>query len=222
MSSKPTNAYGRMKLNGVNASSLVDLVSVGFSRREEDVEANEQKAVDLVRKYGKVQRFRDLAADDLIDTFGLEGFEISKCLALIELGHRTAASERGQIQFIEGPEDAYELLKPYRVQKKEYFLAILLDAKNAVMRVAEIHVGTLNMAPVGPREVFREAIREGASAVILAHNHPSGDPTPSPEDRAVTERLKEVGEMLDIPVLDHFVIGARYAVSVKTGGRIGG
>ena len=78
------------------------------------------------------------------------------------------------------------------------------------------------MSLVGPREVFREAVRDGASSIIVAHNHPSGDPTPSPEDHAVTRRLKEIGEMLDIPVLDHLVIGERYAVSVTTGGKIGG
>ncbi len=94
---------------------------------------------------------------------------------------------------------------------------MLLDAKNVVMRVAEIHVGTLTMSPVGPREVFREAIRDGASAIIVAHNHPSGDPTPSPEDRVVTERLKQVGALVDIPVLDHIVIGDKYAVQCHYG-----
>jgi DNA repair protein RadC len=105
--------------------------------------------------------------------------------------------------------------------KKEYFVAILLDAKNAVLRVAEIHVGTLTMSPVGGREVYREAVRDGASAVIVAHNHPSGDPTPSPEDRMVTEKLKQIGELLDIPLLDHLVIGERYALSAMTGSRVG-
>ena len=222
MNGRTKNAYGRVQLTGPSAASLTDLVSVGFSRREEDVEENEAAAIKLVKKYGKVQRFRDLAAHDINESFGLEGFENLKCLSLIELGRRTAGSARGQIEYIETPEDAFELLHEYRLQKKEFFLAILLDAKNAVMRVAEVHIGTLTMSLVGPREVFREAIRDGASSVIVAHNHPSGDPTPSPEDHAVTRRLKEIGELLDIPVLDHLVIGDRYAVSVNTGGKIGG
>lgn len=216
------NAYGRVQLTGPKGASLIDLVSVGFSRREEDVVDNEKDAATLVRKYGKVQRFRDLAAGDLSEIFGLEGFENLKCMSLIELGRRTAGSGRGQIEFIESPEDAFELLHEYRLMKKEFFLAILLDAKCAVMRVVEVHIGTLTMSLVGPREVFREAVRDGASSIIVAHNHPSGDPTPSPEDHAVTRRLKEIGEMLDIPVLDHLVIGERYAVSVTTGGKIGG
>ena len=222
MSGRAQNAFGRIQLSGVRGASLSDLVTVGFSRREEDVEPNEPHAHDLVKKFGKIQRFRDLAARDLTESFGLEGFENFRSLALIELGRRTAGAGRGEIKYVEGPEDAYELLHEYRLQKKEFFLAVLLDAKNAVMRVAEIHIGTLTMSPVGPREVFREAIREGASTVLVAHNHPSGDPTPSPEDHAVTKRLVQVGEMLDIPVVDHLIIGERYAVSVINGARVGG
>lgn len=222
MESDGTNAYRRVQLTGASSASLTDLVSVGFSRREEDVEGNEPSAIDLVRKYGKIHRFRDLAAHDLGDSFGLYGFEAVRCLALIELGRRTAGSGRGQIDYIECPEDAVELLANYRRMKKEFFLAILLDAKNAVMRVVEVHIGTLTMSLVGPREVFREAIREGASSLIVAHNHPSGDPTPSPEDHTVTKRLREIGELVDIPVHDHIVLGERYAVSVVSGVRIGG
>jgi DNA repair protein RadC len=222
MSELAKNAYRRLQLTGPTSASLADLVSVGFSRREDDVEANEASAIELIRKYGKVHRFRDLAAHDLTESFGLEGFENLKCMALIEIGRRTAGSGRGHLEFVESPEDAVELLSAYRLQKKEFFLAILLDAKNTVLRVAEVHIGTLTMSLVGPREVFREAIREGASSVIVAHNHPSGDPTPSPEDHSVTKKLRDLGDMLDIPVLDHLVIGERYAVSVVTGGRIGG
>jgi DNA repair protein RadC len=202
-------------------ASPLDLVNIGFTRREEDVDGNEPAAQRLLAKFGKISRFTDLAASDL-HGFGLDGFENVRCLALVELGRRAAIAGSGEKQKIESAADVVELLKPYRGQKKEYFVAILLDAKNAVMRIAEVHVGTLTMSPVGGREVFREAIRDGASAMIVAHNHPSGDPTPSPEDRVVTEKLKQIGELLDIPVLDHLVIGERYAVSVMTGNRVGG
>src|SRR5262249_42746108 len=93
------------------------------------------------------------------------------------------------------------------VEKREHFYAILLDSANHVMRKALIHIGTLTMSIVGPREIFREAVREGASSIIVAHNHPSGDPTPSPEDIESTKQLVQVGKLLDIPVLDHVIIG---------------
>ncbi len=185
------------------------------------MDANETAAQRLLAKCGSISRFADLAASDLVD-FGLEGFENLKCLTLVELGRRAAIAGSGEKDRIETAQDAVKLLRhKYRGEKKEYFVAILLNAKNTVMRIAEVHIGTLTMSPVGPREVFREAIRDGASAVIVAHNHPSGDPTPSPEDRVVTEKLKQVGELLDIPLLDHLVIGERYALSAVTGSRFG-
>jgi len=221
MSGMKENALGRVRAGGVFTASLPDLVNIGFSRREDDVEGNEKHARELVAKFGKLSRFSDLAASDLAD-FGLEGFENLRSLALVELGRRAGSSGTGEKTRIETAQDVVDHLRRQCLgQKKEYFFAILLDAKNNVMRVAEVHVGTLTMSPVGGREVFREAIRDGASAIIVAHNHPSGDPTPSPEDRVVTEKLRQIGELLDIPLLDHLVIGERYALSVMTGSRLG-
>ncbi len=90
---------------------------------------------------------------------------------------------------------------------KESFFVLLLDSRHRVLGFRVISTGSLQSAPVHPREVFVTAIREGAAALVIAHNHPSGDPTPSPEDRAVTERLREVGELVGIEVLDHVVVG---------------
>ena len=222
MDNETTNAYQRLMLHGVRSVTINDLVAVGMSRRESDVEENEPAAVSLIRKFGKVQRFRELVYSDLKDHMHLEGFENYKCLALVELGRRTANSQRGEIEYIESPEDAFELLSHYAGRKKEFFVVVLLNAKNGVIRIVDAHVGTLTASLVGAREVFGEAIREGASAIIVAHNHPSGDPTPSPEDFAVSKRLQEIGQLLDIPVLDHFVIGDRHAVSAMSGGRVGG
>ena len=221
MSGQKESASGRVRSSGISTASLPDLVVVGFSRREEDVEGNEHAARQLITKFGGVSRFGDLAASDL-HGFGLDGFENLRCLALVELGRRAANSRADDKTHIETAADVANLLrKTYKGQKKEYLVAILLDAKNAVMRIAEIHVGTLTMSPVGGREVYREAIRDGASAIIVAHNHPSGDPTPSPEDRLVTEKLKQIGDMLDIPLLDHLVIGDKYSMSAMTGSRVG-
>jgi len=149
----------------------------------------------------------DLPYDVLRDECGLEGFEALRCLSLIEIGRKAALAGKGEVYAIEGPSDVMCLLEIPVSEKREHFYAILLDSANVVMRKALIHIGTLTMSIVGPREIFREAVREGASSIIVAHNHPSGDPTPSPEDIEVTKQLVQAGKMLDIPVLDHVIIG---------------
>ncbi len=93
-------------------------------------------------------------------------------------------------------------------EEREHFLAILLDARRNVKGVSVVSIGTLSASLVHPREVFRAAIVAGAAAVVAVHNHPSGDPTPSAEDRDVTRRLQRAGELLGIPLADHVVIGA--------------
>ena len=110
------------------------------------------------------------------------------------------------------PGDVAQALAPLLAhQAVEVFSAVLLDARHKAIGYAEVSRGTINMAPVHPREVFGPAVRLGAAAIIVAHNHPSGDPTPSAEDFAVTRRLKEAGDILGIPVLDHLVIGSNAA-----------
>src|SRR6185312_14117029 len=109
MAGRPNNAYGRATLNGVKIASLTDLVNIGFSRREEDVEGNEAKARELMQRFGSARRMRDIAAADLKDAFGLEGFESFRALALIELGRRTAIAGRGPVEFCDSPEEVYEL-----------------------------------------------------------------------------------------------------------------
>jgi DNA repair protein RadC len=176
----------------------------------------------LLQRLGSLKALSELGATDLTAATGLEGFEVLRAQALIELGRRCGKTSRGEIRTIESPEDAFELLEYLRGEKREHFVAILLDAKAQVMRVANVHIGTLTASIVGAREVFREAIRDGASSIIVAHNHPSGDPTPSPEDIEVTQKLIEIGELLDIPVLDHIIIGERYARSLREGVQVGG
>ena len=94
-----------------------------------------------------------------------------------------------------------------RGTRRESFFALLLDSRHRILSLRLVSTGSLESAPVHPREVFSPAVREGAAAIVVAHNHPSGDPTPSAEDRAVTDRLQRAGELLGIEVLDHVVVG---------------
>ncbi len=204
----------------MRGASAVDLVSVGFSRREDDAVHGEAMSRRLLSRFTGIQALGDAAAIDLGEVTGLEGFEVLRAQALMELGRRIGGAGRGPVKSITSAADIFELLEHLRYEKREHFYAVLLDSKNSVLRSHAVHIGTVSMSIVGPREVFREAIREGAAALIVAHNHPSGDPTPSPEDLEVTKRLAEIGAMLDIPLLDHVIIGERRWVSLKDRGVI--
>lgn len=201
------NLVERIRLGGVKSAAPVDLLAIGFARRAEDAEQSEGQARDMLRRYGSINRLGNLSFAEIQDSTHLEDFEVLRSLCLMELGRRAGRAERGDPKVVDCPEDLYELVKHLKYEKQEHFVAIALDSKNKVITSETIHIGTLNMSIVGPREIFRFAVREGASCIAVAHNHPSGDPTPSPEDIEVTRKLTEVGKMLDIPVIDHIIVG---------------
>lgn len=211
----------RVRDIGVCAAAAVDLVVIGFARRAEDVETGTTTAVQILQRFGSLRALGEASASEIHEITGLEDFEITRVQALIELGRRAGNTLRGDVDVIESVSDVFTLLGYLQDEKREHFMAILLDSKGRVLRVAEIHVGTLTASIVGPREIFREAIREGASSIIVAHNHPSGDTAPSAEDIEITRQLVEIGHMLDIPVLDHVIIGYREARSLKDGKVVG-
>lgn len=135
--------------------------------------------------------------------------------AAVELGARVQRTRPERVR-IRQPDDAAQLvMESMRQLDREHFKIILLDTKNQVLGVEAISIGSLNSSIVHPREIFKAPIRRSANAIILVHNHPSGDPTPSPEDREVTRRLVEAGRLLGIEVLDHIIIGDRRFVSLR-------
>lgn len=120
---------------------------------------------------------------------------------------------------ITSPHDVYAMLRGEMGQAdREIFLTLLLDTRNRVIGMHQVSIGSLNASVVHPRETFKAAMLGNAAAIILAHSHPSNDPEPSAEDIAVTERLKEAGELLGIPVLDHLVICENGFISLKERG----
>lgn len=142
-------------------------------------------------------------------------------MAGIELGRRVAAlSDRKITVKISSSSEAIEFCQRFFSRlvvdgKQEEFHIVTLDTKNQVIDTHQITVGTLDASLVHPREVFRPAIKDAASSVILVHNHPSGDPTPSREDIAVTQRLTDSGKLIGIDVLDHIVLGRKSSVSIQ-------
>ncbi|TFH35330.1 MAG: JAB domain-containing protein [Anaerolineales bacterium] len=152
----------------------------------------------------------------------VKGIGIVKAIqikAAIELGRRLGTHRPVERPQIQSPEDAAELiLYEMGALEQEHLRTLLLDTRNRLIKIAEIYRGTLNSSHIRVGEVFREAVRIGAAALIVVHNHPSGDPTPSPEDVAVTKVLVEAGKLLDIEVLDHLVIGTNCFLSLKARG----
>lgn len=142
--------------------------------------------------------------------------------AALELGRRLASESSADRRRIRGPGDVFQLCGPrLRDLAHEEFWVILLDSQHSVLREVQISRGILDASVVHPREVFRQAILESASAVIVVHNHPSGDVTPSAEDRAVTAQLSRSGGILGIPVLDHVIVGDGRWVSLAEAGAFG-
>lgn len=211
------NALARIQQLGVNSAPLQDLVAVILAREEGDVDPMEDRAVDLVRRYPG-RRLVDVSQNELHALAGFSQFEGLRVLAAIEIGRRAGQSKVQLVDQIRGAEDSFRLFSWLAHEKQEHFCAAFLNSKGLVISTKVIHIGTLNMSLVGSRDVFREAIRENAASVIVAHNHPSGDPTPSSEDIALTAKLSEAGLLLDIRVLDHIVVGLSSSVSLSRQG----
>ena len=172
-----------------------------------------ENVLELAR--GIVARFRETGLHEILampcaEFARIPGIGTAKAatvLAALELGRRAQQTAKRRPRIREGA-DVAELLHPrFRAEKREHFLVLPLTAKNEVLMVADVSVGTLTNALVPPREVFEPPIRCGAAHIILAHNHPSGDPAPSAEDHRLTRVLKDAGALLGIPVTDHVIIG---------------
>ena len=145
----------------------------------------------------------------------------SRIRAALVLGRRSLEVVRERPGPYRGARDVFEYLQPKVAgQEKEMFFALLLDSKNRLLRDEVVSIGTLTASLVHPREVFRPAIRESAASILVAHNHPSGDPSPSAEDLDVTARLRSAGELIGIPVLDHVILGAGTYTSLAERGRL--
>ena len=145
--------------------------------------------------------------DDLRRVPGIGGARAAQLIAAVEAGRRTLVRGRRERVQIRTARDAAELLVPqFGTRPVEHFGVLLLDTKNRVLRTTLVSIGTLDASIVHPREVFRAAAYAGAAALVLFHNHPSGDPTPSQDDVALTKRIVRAGELMGITVLDHVIV----------------
>ena len=168
---------------------------------------------------GSLRRLAQRPAAELLRAPGIGPTKAARLLAAFELGARAAREERPAMVRIREPEDVANVFRNrLRDLQVEEFHLLALDSQSQVLREVMVTRGLLNSSLVHPREVFRAAIAEAAAGIIVVHNHPSGDPTPSAEDKAVTRQLIAAGRLLDLPMYDHVIIaGDRYVSFANAG-----
>jgi DNA repair protein RadC len=161
-----------------------------------------------------LRRIMNSSVAELCNVPGIGPAKATKILAAMDLGRRAVEENRGDRPKVRSAADVFALMRlGMRDLPHEEFHVLLLNTQNEVLRNLQVTRGTLDASLVHPREVFRAAISEPAASIILVHNHPSGDPTPSAEDRAVTRQLRNAGSIVGIEVMDHVIIGERRYVS---------
>ncbi len=203
----------RLRAHGAAALSPAELLAIVVGSG-----SGRTSALDLGTRL--VQRFGGLVAlarASLDEVTGVEGVGAAKAvqiLAALELGRRLSEPAPAR-RVVRTASDVAAVCAPMRRLDREHFRVLLLNTRHEILDVVDVSVGGLASAPVHPREVFKEAIRRSAAALILVHNHPSGHPEPSREDVLITEQLRAAGRLVGIEVLDHLIIGERTYTSLR-------
>jgi DNA repair protein RadC len=202
----------RLCAYGPGALSTTELLSIILRTESLDDASN------LLAAFGSLARLASASIEEIASAPRVGQVVAARLKAALELGARLNA-ERNDVACIRCPADAAGLLMPAMgTLEQEEMRILLLDTKNRVIAIVTLYRGSTNTTLLRVGELFREAVRRNAVSIIVAHNHPSGDPTPSPEDVAVTRQIVEAGKLMDIQVMDHLVIGLNRWVSLKERG----
>lgn len=189
----------RLKERGPQALSDLDLVTIllGTGNRQVPVHKLAASLIEIIDRKG-----RDLSHEDLTSSNGIGEAKASTLLAALELGRRLSFSAKKQIIH---PGDIFPIVRHYADRQQEHFLRVSLNGAHEIISVEVVSIGLVNRTIVHPREVYSVPLKERATAIIVAHNHPSGRLEPSGEDCEVTQRLRQSGSLLGIPLLDHII-----------------
>lgn len=203
----------RLRAHGAGALSPAELLAlvIGSGTRGRSALA---AGADIVARFGSLSRLSGALAEEVERVAGVGPATAARILAALELGRRVAEPEARR-RVVRTAADAAAVCAPMRRLDREHFRVLLLNTRHEIIDVVDVSVGGLAAAPVHPREVFKEAIRRSAAAVILVHNHPSGHADPSRDDVLITEQLQAAGRLIGIEVLDHLIIGERTYVSLR-------
>lgn len=173
----------------------------------------------VLKSFDKIQDFKDATVEEMMAVKGVGQAKAVQILAAVEIGKRIYRKHSEGRYVIKSPEDAAAyLMTDMSSLVQEHFVVLFLNVKNEVLHKQTIFIGSLNSSIVHPREIFREAVKRSAASIIAAHNHPSGNPSPSPEDIEVTKRLVKAGSIIGIELLDHLIIGDHRFISLKEKG----
>lgn len=201
----PTKDRPREKLLRKGPEALSDrellVIILGGGTKKEDVRSLARKLIKVIDEKGT-----KINANDLIDLDGIGEAKATTIAAAFEFVRRRIKPEGLKIKF---PSDVLPLIQHYGDRRQEHFLCISVNGANEVLTVRVVTIGLVNKSQVHPREVFADVLSERASAVIIAHNHPVGEPKPSNEDREITRRMKEAAAVLGINLLDHIIFNRK-------------
>ncbi len=215
ISSRPRE---RLEQAGEQALSTAELLAITI-RTGDGQNNNLHLAQKLLHEFKGLPGIARASMTELTSLRGIGRVKAIEIKAALELGRRLATTTPEERPKINSPADAANLLmSEMSLLEQEHLRVILLDTRNNVLSMPTVYKGSLNAASIRVGEVFRAGIKENAAAIIVAHNHPSGDASPSPEDVNVTHNLIQAGELLGMPVLDHIIIGNQQFVSLKTRG----
>jgi DNA repair protein RadC len=207
----PEEDRPREKLLAKGAHALTETELLAIILRNGNASTGES-AVDhariLLNQFGGLGGIEAASASEIAAVKGIGPAKVAQLKASLEIGKRIGSQKWETGQPLRSAEDVYQHFREnLGREKRELFYVVLLNNKNRKMREVKVSEGSLTASLVHPREVFNPVIRDSAAGVIFVHNHPSGDPAPSPEDIDITKRLKEVGDVMGVRVLDHVVIG---------------
>ena len=217
---KPERPRERLQKFGAEALSAQELLALVIGRGIPKKSVM-NIAQELLTKFGNIKAISQATIEELSQIKGIGLAKAAQIKACFELGRREELEPELKNFDIKDPETVVKAVRAgIKDKAKEHFKLILLNPRNKIVGISTISIGTLNASLVHPREVFKDAIKHSAASIILAHNHPSGDPDPSEDDLTITKRLVEAGKILGIEVLDHIVIAKNGLFSFKERGLI--
>jgi DNA repair protein RadC len=209
---RPQERLLRYGADSLSNSELLAVILRTGTKNENVINLSQK----IIAAFNGINGLLEASQEDLMKISGIKEAKASQILSMAEMAKRFQTYRSGDSYKINSPGDAADLIMvELREFKQEILKVLLLNTKNIVIGIYNASMGSLNSSIVHPREIYKEAIRKSAASIIMVHNHPSGDPSPSSEDLAATGRIKEVGKIIGIELLDHIIIGDGKYISLR-------